>query len=237
MVLKVFVLGLPRSATTMLYKRIYMAFKRIGDVIGVFEPTNFEVIDHIMKGIKHVHDTEGDVPYDYHRLPKELLDMIYENSKWHLDWTSQESPKTPFLGGRLQLILDTLDTIPFPVVLKDVHMWVIADRLVTRYRHAKFIFTSPDLNTYIAKMKKRYGLVRNPLDKAGIGKFLRFFSNNLYSKTNNEETMIYEATAVWSLYQVILSNVMDFPNVRVLSFRDRIPDSDVYAVIRWCLGG
>lgn len=237
MPIKVMILGLPRTGTTWLYKRLCLRLKDVGNWVCIFEPTNNEVMTHIVKGIKHVHDTEGDVPYDYDRLPQDLIGLIHENSKWHREWSESPKPGRPFCGEALHLILNTLDVLAPNVLVKDVHAWVYAQELTERFRHVKFILTNPDLNTFIERMLKRYRTVKNPLDKAGIGKFLRYFTRGMYVLKDGEDAVRIEATAVWSIYQVILWNIKDRNNVRILNFSDRIPDTEVHNLIRWVLSG
>lgn len=237
MPIKAFILGLPRSATTYVYKVVYNAFKRVGDVIGVFEPTNYEVVNNIFKGIKHVHDTEGEVPYDYDRLPRELLVKIHENSRWLKDWTENETPSEEFLGMMFPYILRTLDVIPSPIVIKDVHAWVRAKELVTWYPHTKFIFTAVDYETWFDRMKKRFRTFRNPLDKAGVGKFFRYFSGGVYLRELSEMSLRIETSVIWSIYESIINYVSNKDNVYVVRYKETITKDQVHNLIKWVISG
>ena len=231
-----FVLGLPRSATTYVYKRLYTALKQKTDVIGVFEPTNHEVVGHIVKGVKHVHDTEGDVPYDYHRLPRQLLDMIYRNTAWHLEWEKNEHPEQPFLGRDFWKIMALLDKLDKPVLVKDVHAWVEAYYLTTAFPTTKFILTLPDQDTWVERMVKRLQVASNPLDKAGITKFVRYFLQGHYVRSVSPEAVRVEARAVYWAYRTIVEMIRGRPNVYILDYTGRIPAEKEAEMLRWALG-
>lgn len=233
--LRVFILGPPRSATTMLYKRICLEAKKHFDVLCIFEPTNYEVLDHIARGIKHVHNTEGDVPYDYDRIPRELFEKMYRNSKWHIDWIENDYPTTPFLGEEFIEILDELDRLDKPVIAKDVHAWVYGYSLAVKYSKCKFIFTLPDFDTYYSRLLDRLKIVNVPRDKAGITKFVRLLTGGSYYREVNPETLRRELYVVYRFYVKKLADIIGLDNVRVLMYTKIIPEEVIQDIVKWAL--
>ena len=229
--LKLVILGLPRSATTRVYKELCLEAKRRWRALCIFEPTNFEVVDQIFHGIKHVHDVVGDVPYDYDKLPRELFYAIRENAKWHYEWITKESVTKPFCGEQIFDILDELDRLPYPIVLKDVHLWVYAPAVAARYPRAEIIFTLRHFEAWFNSIKKRLKLVPIPWDKAGIGKFYRFFTNGGYLKEVNESTLFREAKYVYDKYLDILERTKSVRDVYIVRFFDQLQTIQIKALI------
>jgi len=236
MVLKVIVLGLPRSGTTKVYKDVCLALKSRGDVICIFEPTNNEVVGHIVRGIKHTHDVVGEVPYDYDRISNILMMRIWANTSWHLDWSNNDKPVSPFCGVQLFDILDELDSLPKPVVIKDVHAWVYLPRLVLKYRECKFILTIRSWESWKDSMIRRFKAVKNIRDKAGVGKFYRFIHNGKYLMDTSVKALLKEIEDAYNYYLMLVRAVESRSNVKVVAFADALSDDKVKDVIRWVVG-
>lgn len=224
MPLAYFVLGLPRSATTRIYKDICERARRLIGALCVFEPTNWEVMENVVKGVKHVHDVVGEVPYDYEKLPRDLVEWIHGNTRWHREWMERERPSEPFLGRDFFKIMDELDRRPEPVVVKDVHAWVRLPELAARYPRTVFVVTLPTWETWIESMKKRLRVVPNPLDKAGIGKFYRLFTGGHYYRSTTVDALVKEAEYVYERYVQIVNTCAGWARVVPVVFHGRLPD-------------
>lgn len=236
--LAVVVLGLPRSATTRLYKRLYSCLRDYG-VIGVFEPFNHEVVsDMVIRGT-HSHDKEGVVPHDYGSLPRELAGSILDNSLYHHEWCSTDKPSKPFLGDRFLEIMGSLDSLDKPVLMKDVVAWVRAGELVTRYPHTLFIFTLPDSATWEHRMYKRMRVVPSPLNKAGISTFTRYLTRGYHIPYTSPESVSLEARLVYYAYRVIVESIRRHGNVYVLDYYgwidDKKEDEIIHVAKKWLL--
>jgi len=235
-VIKVFILGLPRSATTRLYKDVCLEGKKRFNALCIFEPTNNEVVGHIYHGIKHVHDVVGEVPYDYDKIPGELFEKIYRNTFWHKDWDNNVEPKTPFCGEKINEILLELDRLKSYVIVKDVHLWVFGEELVRRFMNCKFLFTLTTWRRYLKSIIKRYRRRPHLLDKAGITKFYRYYNNLSYLDPNNIYSAIDEALFVYERYKKILNKVVEYSNVHLVSYDETLEKEQIDEAVRFVFG-
>lgn len=230
---RVFILGLPRTGTTFVYNYLCRAMKEVNPTLCIFEPFNYEVMNDIVSGVKHVHDTEGEIIYDYGKLPNELLQLIYQNSLWHKEWMEVVKPAKPFLGNDYIKILNTLNVLPHNILIKDGHAWVKAEELVNIFKNMKFIFTHPPLEVFVEKVVKRFKLFKNPLDKAGFTKFYRYFTSGMYFKEASEYTAVLEGKAIYVMYTNILHNIKNMDNVFIISYTNKISKETLNNVIKW----
>lgn len=235
MPIKAIVLGLPRSGTTAVYKELCLEAKKRFNALCIFEPTNFEVVNNIYRGIKHVHDVVGEVPYDYDKLPTWLFAKIHANTWWHIEWMKFEKPRSPFCGWMWREILHDLDSLHTAVIIKDVHLWVFADRLVHELRGSRFILTLPSWGRWSKSIEKRFRLVSNELDKAGIGKFYRFYNDLNYLKPSTIGNALKEAAFVYGTYWNIVEKVRDMDNVYVLRFEEQLTPEQIRRAVEWAL--
>ena len=121
--LRVLVIGFPRTATAGVYVKLYYELHRMyDDAICLYEPFNGDYPPAVLKGGKLYHDVMGELPHDYFKLPREVLEFIAENSKWLSEWINQAHPQVTYCGNWMQVI-DALDNLPNIVMLKDVYIW------------------------------------------------------------------------------------------------------------------
>jgi len=240
MTLKIFILGLPRTATTFLYKEVYNYVKqKYSNVIGIFEPFNKEVVDWIFTLGGVVHNTEGKVPHDMHLLPNELKKLIRENSLWMHDWVSHPLPRTPFLGFHYKQILTHLRKIDY-FVLKDVILWVKFHELTNEFPDAYFIVSLPDEDTVIEKWREYYSkrpdIFRNPLFKGGVSLFYRYFSMGAYNEDTSFKALELELRRVYNYYSRIVWNTYRYSRNRekigIVQFRGSLRKEDVLNVLK-----
>ena len=227
--LKVIILGLPRSGTTFIYKKVCEYMKQKENAICLLEPTNFEVLDNIVHGRKHVHDVVGEVPNDYDKLPRSLVEKMYINAHWHTEWIWYERPTAPFCGADIMEILRELHEDPRPIVIKDVHLWVKIRELYAKFPEAKYILTLPDFQTYIKEIETRAKTINIPLDLAGIGKFYRFYTGLPECPQDIRRLTKF----VYARYLEAISRVMHEENVYVLQYRGKITDEEIRSVLKW----
>jgi len=233
---RIMILGLPRTATTFVYNEVCRYLKRLGSITCIFEPFNYEVMHNIVKTGRHFHDKAGEVIHDYNKLPKDIVMLIYENSKWLVDWIENEKPTTPFLGSNWMKIVKTFNILFGNVVVKDVCLWVYLDQVVKALPGFHFILTRIDFETYYRKMLKRFHMIRNPLDKGGVGKFYRFFNSLQYFRDVNEETFYQELKIIHRRYEELLSSVKTRENVHVIDYRDNMDRTLIINLLKEVLG-
>lgn len=205
---KVFVLGLPKSATTIVYAWLCRYLKRMcNDVYCVFEPFNSDVVGAVLSGRAVGHSTVGIVEHDYDRLSPTLLGLVAENARWHLEWKTSASPRLPFLGPYWRNIVTELLLVAEPLLVKDVCLWVRAKHLVelaeVYEKDLVLVFTVPSLDAW----KRDYLTHRSsdlfPWHKGGVTLFYRLFTGRYLTWDRIEE----ELELVYSKYIEIVSRL------------------------------
>lgn len=224
MVIYVFVTGLPRTATTYMYKLLYTELRRYVDVVGVYEPFNHEVVEQLAAGVQHIHDTEGPVPHDWVKLPESTRKLILENSRWLREWVTNPSPSTRFLGEKYLDILHALHELDAPVIVKDVCAWLRLNELVDKFPDTVFVVTLRDFDSLFEEAKRRLRINPNPLHKAGYGVFYRAVTGGQYYREVSEVTLERELFTVYRTLMCIVDAVWRRKNVIVVPYRNRLPE-------------
>lgn len=235
--IKVMILGLPRTATTRLYADVCAALKQREDVICLLEPTNIEVMKHVVSGVKHTHDVVGEVPLDYGRLPYVFVLRMLSNASWMEEWGKKHVPTKPFCGPDIFNILNAIERMRNPAVIKDVHLWVYLPKLVFRLSRTKFVVTLRAFNAWLASMLKRVKIIDNPMDKAGVGKFFRYVMDGKYYPITNDETLRKECEVIYRFYRALVMGVKDEPNVLIVDFNDKLSPDLIDYTVKWVLMG
>lgn len=183
--IKIFVISLPHSATSYLYK----VLKEKYNLKGLFEPFNHEVLHDLYHFKTHAHYIIGLVPHDYFSIPKELFDKMYKNSFWMVEWENEERPKKPFLGEHFWEIIDDINNLNEEFVVKDVHAWVYFEKLYKKLKDTEFYIPLPTFERILRSALKFLKIKPNPKNLAQYGIFYRYFHDFEYPKEANEEAV------------------------------------------------
>ncbi len=149
--LKILILGFPRTGTTILYTWLR---DRLRSYLAVFEPMNPEqVVLHAVRN-RSLHDVIGEVESDFSSLPLDTRFIIAVNSHWYYDWLLLERPTTPWCGWYWEEILERLDIWREQILLKDVCLWTEIDKIAERYRHATVLVTVRDPDSVLDSLRQ-----------------------------------------------------------------------------------
>jgi len=241
MPIKFFIIGFPRTATTYTYLYIYNKFK--GRVKGVFEPFNGEVVDWCLQSDITYHYRQGAVPHDLRKLPKQVIDLIYENSRWFFEWRKSWNPSKPILGEKWRQVIVSLNSLPYPVLIKDICAWVklceIAEMLpntrilvtLREYKYVQTTYTRPER----IEAGRRRGTLRIK-EVLGLGFFYRHFYGTENYPVNKEwadiPTLIHFLRKTYSKYVEIVGKCeKQYSNIRVLRFGEKLTDQQIEEAI------
>jgi len=142
--ISVFILGFPRTATTYLYRKLLERLK----IPSIYEPFNADAVYQAVWTDCVLHDQEGYVPSNLRQfLPSDVVNLMIENSLWFYEWSLVDKPLSPICGFHMWELLERIDALETPFLIKDVIAWVYADKIVDRFPRTKFIFTVKDLDS------------------------------------------------------------------------------------------
>ena len=218
-----FVLGLPRSGTTVLYNAIYRKLNSVHRVLGVFEPTNYDVVSKIAAGVHFIHDVVGEVYHDMNMLTKSFMSQLVHNAKWHVEWADVENPTMPYLGPLFDFIIRDLEIAPVYFIVKDVHAWVKLPVLARYHPHTLFIATLMDRDSYFAEASKRIEIGIGRFDFGAVSIPYRYITGRLPSK----DSFIDVFNTVYDTYVRIVNEASRLHNVHVVRFAGRLSDTEI----------
>lgn len=226
--ISLFILGLPRTGTTYIYKYVCSKLK---NTLCLFEPFNGEVVSNYHSYGRHFHDKHGEVPSDYNKLPKGLFDKIYQNSLWINEWRFKEKPSSKFLGNYTE-ILSNLNDLREAIVIKDVVLWIVLQEIYENF-NSKFILTIPSYDIFLECMKKRYQLINTPVDKAGVGKFYKYYTGKV-STFEEEVKYVFDKYIESTIHVSNMDLHSEAPTLRVakLEFSSWISDRDIDSALK-----
>jgi len=241
--IKYFIIGFPRTATTYTYLYIYNKFK--GKVKGVFEPFNGEVVDWCLQSDVTYHYRQGRVPHDLRKLPREVVNLIYENSRWFHEWRKKWKPTKPLLGEKWRQVVVTLNSLPYPILVKDVCAWVklcgIAEmlpntRILVTLRDYKYVYktyTNPEM---LSREGRRGTLkIKNII---GLSFFYRYFYGlenypNADKEVADLPTLVAVLRKTYDKYVELVNGCeKQYSNIRVLRFGEKLTNQQIEEAIK-----
>jgi len=229
------IISFPRTGTAFTYK----VLKEHYNLYGLYEPFNKDYPEFALRGNCLTHDVIGEINHDYYKLPKELLERIYENAKtWMHEWVWNLYPDIE-VGGSYLRILREIDRLDGNWLIKDVYIWIHLKEICERFKHCKVIALKRPVeevyNSYMGWWDKtdKYAMGKQITNAFMISVFFRKIFDYFPYNELTKETFKDMLKKVYAEYIEVIDNCLQYDNFILIEFKGKLSEKDILDKVKW----